>query len=115
MALLSNKDYYWKVRVKTNKGESGWSPVQKWSTGLLNASNWKGCWIGPDSITPDVVMERHSRIAARHLRKQFSISKPVKRATVHVCGLGYYILNINGQRIGDCLLAPPPHRGRGWG
>ena len=101
MALLSNKDYYWKVRVKTNKGESGWSPVQKWSTGLLNASNWKGCWIGPDSITPDVVMERHSRIAARHLRKQFSISKPVKRATVHVCGLGYYILNINGQRIGD--------------
>ena len=107
MALLSNKDYYWKVRVKTNKGESGWSPVQKWSTGLLNASNWKGCWIGPDSITPDVVMERHSRIAARHLRKQFSISKPVKRATVHVCGLGYYILNINGQRIGDRRRSHP--------
>ena len=108
MALLPNKDYYWKVRVKTNKGESGWSPVQKWSTGLLDTSNWKGQWIGLDSLTDDVVMERHSRIAARHLRKDFSISKPVKRATVHVCGLGYYILKINGQRIGDYLLAPAP-------
>ena len=107
-ALQPNKEYYWQVKVTTNKGESHWSPVQKWSTGLLNASNWKGQWIGLDSITPDVVMERHSRIAARHLRKQFQISNPVKRATVHVCGLGYYILKINGQRIGDYLLAPAP-------
>ena len=107
-ALQPNKDYYWQVRVKTNKDTSGWSSIQKWSTGLLNASNWKGQWIGLDSITPDVRMERHSRIAARHLRKQFSISKPVKRATAHVCGLGYYILNLNGQRIGDYLLAPAP-------
>ena len=107
-ALQPNKDYYWQVKVTTNKGTSDWSPVQKWSTGLLKASNWKGEWIGLDSITPDVRMERHSRIAARHLRKTFTISKPVKRATVHVCGLGYYILNINGQRIGDYLLAPAP-------
>ena len=107
-ALLPNKEYYWQVKVSTNKGTTDWSAVQKWSTGLLNASNWKGYWIGLDSITPDVVMERHSRIAARHLRKQFSVTKPVKRATAHVCGLGYYILNINGSRIGDYLLAPAP-------
>lgn len=107
-ALQPNKEYYWQVKVTTNKGETDWSTVQRWSTGLLSAKNWKGCWIGLDSITPDVRMERHSRIAARHLRKQFSITKPVKRATAHVCGLGYYILNINGQRIGDYLLAPAP-------
>ena len=107
-ALQPNKEYYWQVKVTTNKGASAWSPVQKWSTGLLNADNWKGQWIGLDSLTDDVVMERHSRIAARHLRKDFAISKPVKRATVHVCGLGYYILKINDQRIGDYLLAPAP-------
>lgn len=107
-ALQPNKEYFWQVKVTTNKGTSDWSPMQKWSTGLLSASNWKGEWIGLDSLTDDVVMERHSRIAARHLRKDFSISKPVKRATVHVCGLGYYILNINGQRVGDYLLAPAP-------
>ena len=107
-ALQPNKEYFWQVKVITNKGTSDWSPVQKWSTGLLDASNWKGQWIGLDSLTDDVVMEHHSRIAARHLRKDFSVSKPVKRATAHVCGLGYYILNINGQRIGDYLLAPAP-------
>ena len=53
-------------------------------------------------------MERHSRIAARHLRKLFTPKKNVKRATAHICGLGYYILNINGRRIGDYLLAPAP-------
>ena len=107
-ALMPNKEYFWQVKVTTNKGASDWSTLQQWSTGLLSGDNWKGGWIGLDSITPDVVMERHSRIAARYLRKQFSISKPVKRATAHVCGLGYYILNINGQRIGDYLLAPAP-------
>ena len=107
-ALEPNKEYFWQVKVTTNKGESHWSPVQKWSTGLLDASNWKGDWIGLDSLTDDVVMERHSRIAARHLRKDFTMTKPIKRATVHVCGLGYYILKINGQRIGDYLLAPAP-------
>ena len=53
-------------------------------------------------------MEQHSRIAARHLRKTFSMQKPVKRATAHICGLGYYLLHINGRRIGDYLLAPAP-------
>ena len=42
------------------------------------------------------------------ISKVFSLNNPVKRATVHVCGLGYYILNINGERIGDYLLCPAP-------
>jgi len=107
-ALQPGKEYFWQVKVTTNKGTTDWSIVQRWSTGLLSAANWKGQWIGLDSLTDDVVMERHSRIAARHLRKDFSLGKPVKRATAYVCGLGYYILNINGQRIGDYLLAPAP-------
>lgn len=107
-ALQPDKDYYWQVRVTTNKGASDWSPVQKWSTGLLDVGNWKGMWIGLDSLTDDVRMERHSRIAVRHLRKDFALTKPVRRATVHICGLGYYLLQLNGQRIGDYLLAPAP-------
>ena len=107
-ALQPNTEYFWRVRVTTNKGDSEWSSWSKWSTGLLDESNWKGDWIGYDSLTQDVVMKRHSRIAARHLRKTFTVKKRIKRATVHICGLGYYILNINGQRIGDYLLAPAP-------
>lgn len=106
--LKPNSVYYWRVKVKTNRGKSKWSEWRKWTTGLLSKENWQGQWIGYDSITPDVRMERHSRIAARHLRKTFSVHKPVKRATAHICGLGYYLLHINGQRIGDYLLAPAP-------
>lgn len=106
--LQPNTTYYWRVKVKTNKGESLWSQWSQWTTGLLKEENWKGQWIGYDSLTADVVMERHSRIAARHLRKLFTPKKNVKRATAHICGLGYYILNINGRRIGDYLLAPAP-------
>ena len=106
--LQPNTEYFWRVKVTTNKGDSEWSSWSKWSTGLLDESNWKGDWIGYDSLTQDVIMDRHSRIAARHLRKAFTVKKRIKRATVHVCGLGYYILNINGQRIGDYLLAPTP-------
>lgn len=106
-ALQPNTCYYWRVVSNTNKGT--WtSPVQYWSTGLLLDSNWKGQWIGLDSLTDDVRMERHSRIAVRHLRKAFTCAKPISRATAHICGLGYYILFINGQRIGDYLLAPAP-------
>lgn len=106
--LKPNTVYYWRVKIKTNRGKSGWSEWSKWTTGLLAEENWLGQWIGYDSITPDVRMEQHSRIAARHLRKTFSVQKPVKRATAHICGLGYYLLHINGRRIGDYLLAPAP-------
>lgn len=105
--LQPNTKYFWRVTVRTNKATAT-SAVQSWTTGLLNERNWKGQWIGYDSITPDVVLEQHSRIAVRHLQKDFKLNKPVKRATAHICGLGYYILNINGQRIGDYLLAPAP-------
>lgn len=106
--LKPNTHYQWRVKINTNLGESDWSEWSSWSTGLLSEQNWQGDWIGYDSLTSDVVMERHSRIAARHLRKSFVLTKAVKRATAHICGLGYYILNINGQRIDDYLLAPAP-------
>ena len=104
---MPGKRYFWQVVCNTNKGTAV-SSVKQWTTGLLSSDNWKGDWIGCDSLTPDVSMQRHSRIAARHFRKTFTTEKSVRRATAYVCGLGYYILNIDGQRIGNYLLAPAP-------
>lgn len=110
LRLKPSTTYYWRVKVTTNKGETAWSDWSQWTTGRLSETNWKGLWIGYDSLTSDVVMERHSRIAARHLKKEYALSHDarVKRAVAHVCGLGYYLLSINGQRIGEYLLAPAP-------
>jgi len=40
------------------------------------------------------------------VRKSFSLPAPVKQATAYVTALGLYELRLNGQRVGDHLLAP---------
>lgn len=41
-----------------------------------------------------------------YLRKEFSVGKPVKRATLYATALGIYELYLNGKRVGDHYLAP---------
>ena len=41
-----------------------------------------------------------------YLRKDFSLSKPVKEAYVYVTALGLYEMRINGQKISDAILTP---------
>lgn len=46
-ALESGHQYYWKVRVWDEKGNtSAWSEIASWSAGLLNKQDWKAKWIG---------------------------------------------------------------------
>ena len=45
-------------------------------------------------------------LPATMVRKMFTLDQPVRRATAYVTGLGLYELRINGQRVGDRLLAP---------
>ena len=40
------------------------------------------------------------------LRKTFSLDRPIRRATVSVCGLGFYELHLNGAKVGTRELAP---------
>ncbi|HTI97505.1 MAG TPA: family 78 glycoside hydrolase catalytic domain [Dongiaceae bacterium] len=101
-ALTSGEHCYWKVRVwDENANVSAWSPVGMWSLGLLNPSDWTAQWIGMPTNTgispaPPSPM----------LRKAFTVSKPVARATAYICGLGYYELQLNGNKVGDHVLDP---------
>jgi alpha-L-rhamnosidase len=47
-----------------------------------------------------------SRESIPYLRKDFTLSKPIAKARMYVTALGLYDLHLNGQRIGDHLLAP---------
>lgn len=40
------------------------------------------------------------------LRHEFEVSKDVERARLHVAGLGFYELALNGERVGDRVLEP---------
>ena len=106
--LKCNAPYYWKVKIDTTKGATNWSAPAFWTTGLFNEADWQGQWIGLDRAAPGDSETQWSRLAARYLRKEFAVKKSVKRATVHIAGMGLYELFINGQRIGNQVLAPAP-------
>ena len=108
--LGSNRHCWWNVRVKTNKGETAWSQdTHHFSTGLLSESKWSGYWIGLESLQPGEERGMHTRLAARYLRKEFTLKdKAVRRATAYVAGIGLHEFYVNGQRIGDRVLTPVP-------
>ena len=106
--LRSNTTCYWRVRVETTQGKSAWSDIATWNVGLLSESDWSGQWIGFDAPKPWDREEIHSQLSARYLRSTFKLDKPVRRATLYICGLGLYEAYINGKKVGDQVLQPAP-------
>jgi len=53
-------------------------------------------------------LERHAKRiqTPRVLRREFSVAAQPVRATLYATALGLYELRLNGQRVGDALLAP---------
>jgi alpha-L-rhamnosidase len=100
-ALQSGAAYWWKVRWWDAVGNaSPWSDSARFEMGLLNQDDWLGEWIGADgSIEVDAG-------PAPLLRKEFEIAKQVTRARVHISGLGWYELFINGKKVGGHALDP---------
>lgn len=106
--LHSRQECFWKVKIRTNRGKIEWSPIAKWTMGLLDKSDWKGKWIGLNQLFEGDTITRHSRLSARYLRKEFNIEKKIKKATAYIIGLGLYELYFNGNRIGNQVLSPTP-------
>jgi alpha-L-rhamnosidase len=97
--LQSGERCFWSVRVwdKDNHPTS-FSKRAMWQMGLLNSNDWHGKWIAQTT-------DFNSK-SAPFFRHGFEVTQPVKRATVYVCGLGYYELHLNGKKVGDHLLDP---------
>ena len=117
-ALESNREYCWKVRFADAAGNWGaWSRTVRFSTGLLQADDWKAKWISraePDEPRLEDMegfsaklfesIEPEKRVPM--FRKEFSLTKPVRRARVFVCGVGLYELRLNGRKAGNVVMAP---------
>lgn len=106
--LGSRAACYWKVRVWTNNGATTWSKSATWTVGLLNLNDWKAKWIGCDRGFAWDSVSKFSRLSARYYRHQFDLKPGVKKATAYIVGLGHYEFYVNGQPIGDQVLAGPP-------
>jgi alpha-L-rhamnosidase len=103
-ALSSRQKVYWKVMTWDEKNQaSAWSANASWGMGLLQGGDWKAKWIGAaEDKNPDAAVT----YPAPYFRRDFTVAKKIKQATVYVSGLGFYELYINGKKIGDQVLAP---------
>lgn len=90
-ALTSDTSYFWRVRYwDANSAASPWSQAATFTTGLLQASNWKAHWIAGGNL----------------LRSEVNLEHEVRHARVFIASTGYYELHINGHRIGNHVLDP---------
>lgn len=104
LKLKPRTRYYWKVTVWGDNGESAESDVAWFETSKMTEA-WKAEW-----ITPDWEDKNHHP----YLRKDFSVKSEIVSARAYVMGLGLYTLEINGQKVGDEVLAPGFHSYNLW-
>jgi len=95
--LLTAEPVFWKVRVWDEQGSvSAWSPAATWTMGVLAAADWKARWIGAaDTNIPSLI-----------LRRELVVKPGLRRALIHICGLGEYELTLNGKKVGGDFLSP---------
>jgi alpha-L-rhamnosidase len=94
--LESSQQAWWKVRAwDGDDAEGPWSATSTWTTGILKPQDWKAKWVVAPWSSESVLM-----------RREFDVKPGLKRALVHVCGLGQYELSLNGTKSGENLLAP---------
>ena len=121
-SLESNRRYYVKVRAwGKNEKPAPYSQVATFTTAILRPDEWTAKWIGKKGIedppnNPGYFFQQTSvdikgdpiRYNGRSvlLRKEVDISKKLKQALVHISGLGYYELFVNGKKVGDKILSP---------
>ncbi len=103
-ALEPGRTYFWKVRTWNGEGEpSAWSAPATWTTGRMG--DWGAAqWAGLDSLTHAALEMAPDQLPL--FRRAFGLEKPVRRALVHVTGLGSYVLRINGEAASEDMLMP---------
>jgi len=97
--LNSGMAVYWKVRIyDKEENVSPWSPVARFSIGLLEERDWHGSYIGYNTDAGDTECPQ--------LYKSFDIKEPGSQIFLHVNSLGYHEVYLNGRKVGNGILTP---------
>jgi alpha-L-rhamnosidase len=95
--LASRQRVQVRVRVWGSDGQSSdWSQLYPVEAGLLEPGDWTAQFVTPDA---------ESQVAPL-LRKEFEISRGFTQARLYITALGLYEAQLNGQPVGDHVLAP---------
>ena len=118
MRLASDTKVTWTVRIRDAAGAecSALEPSGLFYVGLLQHQDWQGDWVTDSKTPPSTDCGFYSPSPPPLMRTEFELPKlssgihldtpAAIGATVHVVGLGYSQLWINGMRVGDAELDP---------
>ncbi len=98
-ALTSREKVTWQVRLWDENNIPGeWSKAS-FEMGLLSAADWKADW-----ITGGYKVNKRIRYPVDCFRRVFTA--PAGNARLYITACGLYEAALNGQRVGDFILAP---------
>lgn len=126
-SLNKGKRYHWLVKVWDQKGQLSESAKTFFETApdiLKSKSIWIGAITREDSRLPIGRRDFHGpsfkkkdnkdiydavdTLARKSimLRKDFKVTKQIKKVITHVSGLGHYSLTINGKKVSNDIFSP---------
>ncbi|KAL2060560.1 hypothetical protein VTL71DRAFT_9201 [Oculimacula yallundae] len=101
--LKSRESATVQVRVTGPEGShpTEWSLPSTVEVGLLEKKNWKS-----QMIAAPRTLSTSDSLRPALFRKDFHLSKKVRSARLYITAYGIYEVVINGQKVGDHVLAP---------
>lgn len=93
--------YCFRVEARDELGHMA-EPGEGEFSGGMCGQRFCGKW-----ITAAFCDRRENVVGSAYLRRAFTITKPLRRALLVICGLGYFEARINGQKVGDDFLSTP--------
>ena len=102
--MPSMEDCWWTVRIWDAEGKaSRWAEPAHWTTGMFNDTDWQAEWIGASWQDDNGPVDDNS---APIFRKEFKVDGELACAKAFVCGLGWFEMALNGDKVGDDFFAP---------
>ena len=97
--LCSRQQVTVRVRAWGTDGQpTDWSEPARLEAGLLAEQDWSAQFISPN-LPP-------SAQGAPLLRTEFELGAPIRQARLYISALGVYEAYLNGQPVGDHVMAP---------
>ncbi len=101
MQLRSLTPYSFTIEAKDNAGKDAETCTSSFS-GAMCGEKFKAKW-----ITGENILRKDQIHGAVYLRKEFEAPKAIRRATLVICGLGFFEATINGVQVGDEFMSTP--------
>lgn len=100
--LISSDKYEFRIKIWDESGnESPWSEKAVFITGILDRKEWNDARF----IIADKQFVNYMTDSVWY-RKQIFVKESVRQAVLHVAGIGIHEVYINGEKIGERVLAP---------